>query len=75
MILLIQLHQEEIETGDTNFCVQQEIRSARDMDKFLEVTKREYVLPDGYRWIACKEGSIRFLMQADKGRVDKNGNV
>ena len=62
--MIIQLHQENKKTGETEFCAQVNIRSANDMDKFLEDTKKEYVLPDGHRWIACKEGSSRFLAQS-----------
>ncbi len=63
--MLIQLHQENKKTGEAKFCAQQDIRSAKDMDRFLADTKKEYTLPDGYGWIACKEGSSRFLLAAE----------
>ena len=70
--MLIQLGIENIETGEFELCEQREIKSARDMDKFLEDVKRDFLPPGkGFQWKAVKEGADKFLMQAEKN----NGNL
>ena len=67
--MLIQLGYEDIETNDFEMCEQREVKSARDMGRFLSDVKEGFPPKKGFRYVAIKEGSDKFLMEAARNGV------
>lgn len=69
--MIYQLHHQNIQTGETTFCAQQEVddnlyhEAARSMEVFVEKTMKQYPLPDDpyVKWMICNQNSKYFTAE------------
>jgi len=66
--MLFQIHHQSIKTGDTIFCIQDDLPDSdyvtrRDaLKKTIDEAWEKYPPPEGYQFLVCTEESPYFLM-------------
>lgn len=54
-------HQNRRNLKEHEMVAQSDLKSIEDRNKFIEDTKRNHPLPEGYQWLMCNEKSEHFI--------------